>query len=1036
VRRTDFIRLLLIVFFALQLVAGQSTNGTISGIVFDPAGKAIPHAELLIVNDATGISYPGATNGEGIYAIPNLPPGPYRLQVSKYGFKTLIKPDVVLHVEDALAINFTLSVGAASEIVTVQGGAPIINTTDAAVSTVIDRSFVEQLPLNGRSFNTLLQLTPGVVIAPSNNMGGNPGQFSIAGQRTDANNFSVDGVSANFGVSLGTDGYMGAAGTGSAQAFSVLGGSSSLVSVDALQEFRVETSSFAPEFGRQPGGQVILTTRSGTNDFDGGIFDYFRNTVMDANNWFANQAKEPRAPEHHNDFGAFLGGPLWKDRTFFFASYEGARLDEPETTQIEVPSAYARATAPANLAPFLNAYPVPNDTTAAPGVYISPFTGNYASQATLNAGSIRIDHKISDRFSVFSRYNEAPSSEQSPTLSLSTLQNTSVDTRTLTYGLNVTFNRDVSNAFRGNYSAQTGNTVYTLTSFEGAVPLSPPLLIGSLSATNTLGSFAPLDTAGADLQFGPAARNYANQNNFVDDLSWAKGTHQIKIGADYRLIQTRTAPPENTAAFNPTSVQSFLATGDADLVALTSGSAKFHTQAFSLYVQDGWKITTRATVVYGVRWDVNPAPAPTGGTEFATWQNLNNPSEISLAPIGNPLWKTSFGNLAPRIGIAYALTPKGDTVLRAGAGIFYDLGVGQSANVATTFPNGALLSSSGVSLPVSDLSPYLPTISLEPPYSGLIYAFEPNLKTPRSFQWNLALDKSFAGQQAVSVTYVGQVGGNLLRDEGLTTPNANFAPGTLFYVTQSNSSSNYQALQVQLRRPLANGLQALMNYTFSHSLDDTSNDTVSTISSTVYSNKNDWGSSSFDVRHSFSGALLYEIPAAARSGPVAILTGGWSVNTVVVARSGFPFNLTLLTLGAIGGAYPRPDIVPGQPLWVSAPTAPAGKVVNPFAFAVPPTLRQGTEGRNDIPGLGFTQVDLSLGRKFKIGERVGLQFRADAFNVLNHPNFTNPPGYYVSNSFTAYLQSLSTLNEGLGGLNPLFQEGGPRSLQLSLRLSF
>ena len=259
-RRSNFIRLLLIVFFALKIVAGQSTNGTISGIVFDPSGRAIPGADILIVNDATRISYPGATNLEGIYAIPNLPPGPYRIQVAKNGFKTLIKPDIVLHVEDALAINFTLSVGAASEIVTIQGGAPIINTTDGSVSTVIDRNFVQNIALNGQSFNTLLQLTPGVVIAPSSS--GSPGQFSINGQRTDANNFQVDGVSANFGMN-GVRTF-GEAGSGAMQGFNAMGGTASLVSVDGMQEFRIETSSFAPEYGRTPGGQVSITTRAGT----------------------------------------------------------------------------------------------------------------------------------------------------------------------------------------------------------------------------------------------------------------------------------------------------------------------------------------------------------------------------------------------------------------------------------------------------------------------------------------------------------------------------------------------------------------------------------------------------------------------------------------------------------------------------------------------------------------------------------------------------------------------------------------------------
>ncbi len=244
-----------------RAAAGQSPNGTISGLILDPSGRALQGAEVLIVNDNTDVKYAGATNGEGIYFVPSLPPGPYRIQVSKSGFKTLIKPDITLNVQDALAINFTLSVGAITETVTVQGGAPLVNTESGSVSTVIDRGFVENLPLNGRSFNALLQLTPGVIIAPAPS--GSSGQFSISGQRTDANTFTIDGVSANFGVGLAQN--VGESGTGGAQALSALGGTSSLVSVDALQEFRIETSSFSPEFGRTPGGQVILTTRSGTN---------------------------------------------------------------------------------------------------------------------------------------------------------------------------------------------------------------------------------------------------------------------------------------------------------------------------------------------------------------------------------------------------------------------------------------------------------------------------------------------------------------------------------------------------------------------------------------------------------------------------------------------------------------------------------------------------------------------------------------------------------------------------------------------------
>ena len=291
-----------------------------------------------------------------------------------------------------------------------EGGAPLINTENAAVSTVIDRNFVESLPLNGRSFNTLLQLTPGVVIAPISN-GFEHGQFSIAGQRTDANSFSVDGVSANFGTS--STGLVGQSGTGTAQAFSVLGGTSSLVSADALQEFRIETSSFAPEFGRSPGGQVILTTRSGTNELHGTVFDYFRNTAMDANNWFSDDAgpQIPKAAEHHNDFGGVVGGPIWRDKTFFFASYEGARLDLPSTGNIQVPyfgSGVPGCSASAAIAPFLEAYPKPNGPVSA-ATCMGQFTGAFADKATLNAGSLRIDHTFNARFSIFGRYNNAPS---------------------------------------------------------------------------------------------------------------------------------------------------------------------------------------------------------------------------------------------------------------------------------------------------------------------------------------------------------------------------------------------------------------------------------------------------------------------------------------------------------------------------------------------------------------------------------------------------------------------------------------------------
>jgi hypothetical protein len=240
---------------------------------------------------------------------------------------------------------------------------------------------------------------------------------------------------------------------------------------------------------------------------------------------------------------------------------------------------------------------------------------------------------------------------------------------------------------------------------------------------------------------------------------------------------------------------------------------------------------------------------------------------------------------------------------------------------------------------------------------------------------------------------------------------------------------------LQFRRPLGAGLQALMNYTWSHSLDNASNDVVTALSNVVISGTRDYGSSSFDARQSFSAAFSYDLPAASRRGPLALLARDWSIEGVIVARSGFPFNGVVL-FASPGGvlAESRPDLVSGNPVWISSRTAPGGRTLNPAAFSVPSPPRQGTEARNDIPGFGLTQVDLSLGRKFSITERVGLQFRADAFNLLNHPNFANPLAFVEFGSF--FLSSTKMLNQGLGGLSPLFQEGGPRSLQLSLKLTF
>ncbi len=1001
----------------------QMETATLSGTVMDRTGAVLPDVQVQVTNSDTNVVTATTTNKSGVYVVPSLKPGRYRIAVTKVGFKQVVVTDVTLNVQDVVSRNFNLDVGAVSESITVTADQLNVNTTDATVSTVIDRNFVESLPLNGRSFNMLLQLTPGVVIAPSSNLSN--GQFSIDGQRTDANSFSIDGVSANFGVAPSFT--LGQSGAGTAQAFSALGGTSSLVSVEALQEFRIETSSFSPEFGRSPGGQVMLATRSGTNEYHGGIYEYFRNDQLDANDWFANQAGQARAPERHNDFGGSLGGPIFKDKTFFFLSYEGARLRLPQTQSIQVPSSDARANAPTQLAPFLNAYPLPNGPVSEDG-YTAQFTGTFSNSATLNAGSLRIDHVFSNRFSIFGRFNDSPSQTGSRVYGLSEIDTAEVNTKTLTVGVNMLLGSRLMNTLRGNYSTQNSTLTSALDSFGGAVPLNPGLLLGSLPSATSFVAFQTYDTD--YLSTGPTTVNRASQMNFVDDLSWTLGSHQLKFGGDYRAIFLNAYPARYALQFSADSVQAFVSTGTGDLFAQIDQSSKLLTSALSFYAQDTWKPSSRLTLTYGLRWELSPPPSARGATTLASWRDVNDPSGIALAPSGTPLWSTTYRNFAPRVGLAYSLNQKNDFVLRAGWGLFYDLGLGQVATLASAFPNSFSQDSGIVPVPIADATPYLPAISMQPPYPGA-YGFSPEIKLPRSYQWNVALGKSLGDRQIVSATYVGHAGRDLLRNAGYWQPNPDFS--SYFYLTTNDAHSNYNALQLQFRRPLSSRLQALLSYTWSHSLDNSSNDVVS--GSNTISGARDYASSDFDVRHSFSGAVTFAIPRLAKSGPLSFATKDWSANAVVVARTGFPFNGQIFVESPVlGFAYIRPDVVPGQAYWIPNPAAAGGKSLNPSAFSTPPAGQQGTEGRNDINGFGLTQVDLSIVRKFAITDRIGLKFKTDAFNLFNHPNFTNPQAFVQYGSF--YLQSQKMLNQGLGGLNPVFQQGGPRSLQLSLNLTF
>jgi hypothetical protein len=1048
-------RLLPICLAFAAILHAQSTDASLAGRVTDPSTAMIAGANVSAINVGQNFRYQTTTNNSGEYSLPNLPPGTYRLEVEKSGFKKLIKPDVFLHVQDRLEINFAMTVGAASETITVESGAPLLNTSGASVSTLIDNRFVENMPLNGRSFSSLLDLTPGVVLIPSNFQ--EQGQFSVNGQRPDANYFTVDGVSANLG-NAGGGSSLGQGGAGQLPTTSAFGGTSNLVSLDALQEFRVQTSTFAPEYGRTPGAQISVVTKSGVNALHGTAFEYFRNDVLDANDWFADNEGVKKPALRQNDFGGVLGGRIIKDRLFFFGSYEGLRVRQPQVANAHVPMLATIQSAPAAVQPLLNAFPKPNGApcpNCPPGT--AGFSAGYSDPSSLNAGSIRVDYVPANKITIFGRYNYAPSNTAlrgtTEAYAYSDVQKTKFNFQNLTLGMNLAIMPQLTNELRFNYSRSRGESLLVLDNFGGAVPPSQAELYPSLPPPPPSFFLFYADTTryGLTYSVGPLGNNLEQQIQVTDNLTRTFGTHQLKCGVDYRRPKATQNLFAYELAYEFLSLSNVLANNVpvAAVVSRTRGEQLVFPN-WSVFAQDTWNATRNLTVTYGLRWEYNAAPSSPNGTLPFTANGVSDLATMTLASAGTPLWHAQKDDFAPRLGIAW--NPRSNFVIRAGAGIFYDLGYSTAAIGMSAFPYAQERVIPGTSFPLNVGNAMPPPFTTSPPVPFLSVV-DPNHVLPRTYQWNTAMEQGFRNTDVLTLTYLGAAGRKLMRRDISYAPNSNFTGE--FDVLNNGGDSNYNALQAQYRHRLRHRLQTLLSYTWAHTIDNVSSDgNFANVPPGAEPASLDRGPSDYDIRHTFSGALSYDIPGPG-SGVLKQVFGNWSTDSIIYARSAPPVNVvtgsnpfpSTLLFGA--NSVQRPNVVPGQPFYLYQSGAPGGKIINVAAFCaspsclppLPPTA-QGDLGRNALRGFAVTQWDITIRRQFRFTERFSLQARGDFFNILNHPNFGSPTNYLSAQSPTPFGYASHMLANYLGGggqnggLNPLYQIGGPRSIQLALKLQF
>jgi hypothetical protein len=1032
----------------------QST-AVLSGTVTDASGAAVPGARVVATNQATGVESATQTDTAGAYLFSALPIGLYRLTVSGTNFQTTVVTDLKLQVASTLTHDVQLKIGQATETVEITADAAVVDTTTNTLGQVINDKTVQEIPLNGRHFTDLSLLTTGTVTPPANGFLSAPlrgqGSFGIntAGQREDTTNWLVNGINLNDNVQNQI---------------------TFQPPIDTLAEYKIDNSTFPAQYGRNAGAIVNLATRSGTNDYHGELFEFFRNNVLDARNFFNpilnSQGKfNPQAPFKRNDFGASFGGPIKKNKIFFFLAYEGLRQHQSLTvTSSRVPSQNERATvtsaAPAiqkliALIPAANL--VGSGNPADPATFNS-FTGGALANVALNQGSADLDVQLSDKDRIHGYYVVQKDLRQEPTAggAINTNLPGFGDTRDgfrhlMTFSEDHIFGPSLANTVRLGF-----NRIHL--TFTPNALLDPAAFNINMPANAPVASGLPFIIVGGALGFaGPTNEPQGRGDTTIvlnDGLSWLRGRHTFVFGGEIRrAYNNNIAFNIGSLTYNQTVVgtvttpamQNFLNdSASAFTVQLGSGNDRILQPSYDVFAQDSFKWKPNFTFNLGLRyaWNSSPSEAANHFTQF-------DPTTGTLVPANQP-YHTNNKNFQPRIGFAWDPFRDGKTSVRAAYAILTqapttNIVVGLSGNPPFAIPISV---SSGV-ITAENPGSSLGATSLGPS------AINPNFNDMYAQDWNLTIDRQLTSSMGLSVAYVGLKGTHLQLTQNINQP---FVTNGIYGSTRpfrtlpatsailpiqctaphpactfgninqvnSNGNSNYNALWVTLNKHFSHGLQFLSSYTFSKSLDYNSLSTgESYIIQNAYNPRGDYGPSEFDVRHRFVLSGFYQLPFKSNR-----LVAGWEVGTVIQAQTGNPLNPTMAITTPISLTV-RPDVtgpikVTGDPAgWFGTSAVFSTEFASP---CVAGTCHPGDLSRNAITGPKFVNTDFSVIKNTKLTERFNLQFRGEMFDILNHPNFGNPGLTFTPTSKT--FGAITSTRFPTGDF------GSARQIQFALKLKF